>query len=135
MIVVIPSNRTVNLDYLAPLIERGARFVVVDDSEGTIRIDHPQFEVYNWGDRRRMLGALDAGFPKRNGASGDFGFYVAWENSDPGEIIVALDDDCVVYHQDFYDRVDAALSRRAKRIDSGRVSATHARGGHAGVGR
>lgn len=116
MIVVIPSNRSVNLTYLTPLIEYGARFVVVDDSEGTIRIDHPQFEVYNWTDRKKMLGPLDVGYPKKNGASRDFGFYVAWKNSDPGEIIVALDDDCKVYHQDFYQQVNQALSSRAKPV-------------------
>lgn len=43
--------------------------MIVDDSEGTIRIDHPQFEVYNWADRKKMLGPLEIGYPKRNGAS------------------------------------------------------------------
>jgi hypothetical protein len=116
MIVVIPSNRRVDLAYLDPLIERGARFVVVDDSEGSVRIDHPQFEVYTWADRRKMLGPLDVGFPKRNGAARDFGFYIAWKSSDPGEIIVALDDDCRVYHADFYDQVRAALSDRERTV-------------------
>ena len=93
MIVIIPSNKTINLNYLTPLLDRGVRFVIVDNSEGTIRIDHPQFEIYNWAVRKKMLGALDIGYPKRNGASRDFGFYVAWKNSDPEEIIIALDDD------------------------------------------
>ena len=116
MIVIIPSNRSINLDYLAPLIEQGARFVVVDDSEGSIAVDHPQFEVYNWGHRRKMLGDLDIGYPKRNGASRDFGFYVAWQNSDPDEIVVALDDDCEVYHQDFHDQVQSALSAEERPV-------------------
>lgn len=116
MIVVIPSNRGVNLKYLAPLIDSGARFVIVDDSEGNIRVDHPQFEVYNWNDRRKMLGALDVGFPKRNGASRDFGFYVAWKSSDPGEIIVALDDDCEVYHPDFHAQVAETLTTHARPV-------------------
>lgn len=116
MIVIIPSNRSINLNYFTPLIDHGARFVVVDDSEGSIRINHPQFEVYNWADRKKMLGALDIGYPKRNGASRDFGFYIAWKSSDPGEIIVALDDDCEVYHPDFYNRVNEALSYRERPI-------------------
>ena len=116
MIIVIPSNREINLNYLAPLIDSGARFVVVDDTEGSITVDHPQFEVFNWNDRRRLLGSLDIGFPKKNGASRDFGFYVAWKNSDPGEIIVALDDDCEVYHQDFHDQVVATLSDRQRPV-------------------
>lgn len=62
------------------------------------------------------MGSLDIGYPKRNGASRDFGFYVAWKNSDPGEIIVALDDDCEVYHQDFYDQVNGVLSASKKPV-------------------
>lgn len=116
MIIVIPSNKMINLNYLVPLIDRGARFVIVDDSGGTIKIDHPQFEVYTWGDRKKMLGSLDIGYPKGNGASRDFGFYVAWKNSDPGEIIIALDDDCEVYHQNFYDQVNGVLSKKKKPV-------------------
>lgn len=110
MIVVIPSNRSVSLDYVAPLIDVGCRFIVVDDSEGTISIDHPQFSVFNWNDRRAILGELDPWFPRRSGASRDLGFLLAWRESDPGEIVIALDDDCVVYHEDFAERVEAALS-------------------------
>ena len=110
MIVVIPTNRTVQLDYLEPLIAAGARFIIIDDSEGQIALDHPQFRVYNWADRRRMLGDLDVGMPKRNGACRDFGFYVAWKESDPDEIIIALDDDCALYHEDFAARVAQTLS-------------------------
>src|ERR1700736_6271221 len=96
MIVVVPSARSIRLDYLTPLIEAGARFIVVDDSEGTIRINHPQFKEYNWSDRRRMLGSLDAAMPRRNGACRDFGFYVAWRESADDDIILAIDDDCMV---------------------------------------
>jgi len=110
MIIVIPSNREINLNYLAPLIDSGVRFIVVDDSEGSINVNHSQFEVYNWGDRKKMLGPLDIGYPRKNGASRDFGFYVAWKNSEPEEIIVALDDDCEVYHQDFCSQVQSVLS-------------------------
>jgi hypothetical protein len=116
MIVVIPSNRAINLNYLTTLIDRGVRFIVVDDTEGSVTVDHPQFEMYNWGHHRKMLGALDIGYPKRNGSSRDFGFYVAWKNSDPGEIIVALDDDCEVYHHDFYDQVHDVLSDRERPV-------------------
>lgn len=110
MIVVIPTNRNINLEYLSALIDEGVRFIIVDDTEGNIEINHPQFDVYNWGHRRKMLGSLEKGYPKRNGASRDFGFYVAWKNSDPGEIVVALDDDCKIYHEDFKQQVESALS-------------------------
>lgn len=109
MIVVIPSAREVRLDYLSPLIDSGARFIVVDDSEGTISIDHPSFRVFDWRDRRRMLGDLDEHFPRRNGACRDFGFYVAWHESDDDEIIVALDDDCDVSDRDFAANVASVL--------------------------
>ncbi len=109
MIVIVPSNREVDLGYLAPLIDSGARFIIVDDSEGTISLDHPQFAVFNWEDRRRMLGPLDVHFPRRNGSCRSFGFHVAWHQSDPGEIIVALDDDCRV-GADFPADLEQALS-------------------------
>src|SRR6185436_8367950 len=109
MIVVIPCSRSIRLDYLTPLIEAGARFIVVDDSEGSIKIDHPQFEVYTWSDQRRMLGHLEKAIPRRNGACRDFGFYVAWATSSDDEIIVALDDDCSVEHTDFAERVEVIL--------------------------
>lgn len=116
MIVVIPSNREVRLDYLAPLIDAGCRFIVVDDSEGRVRVDHPSFKVYNWGDRSRILGARDHGIPRRNGACRDFGFYLAWHEAAADEIIIALDDDCEVYHRDFAERAAAALSPRPRPV-------------------
>jgi len=118
VIVVIPSNRQVDLSHLTPLIEAGARFIVVDDSDGRITVDHPQFEVYNWGDRRKMLGGRDALFPRRNGSCRSFGFYVAWRESNAGEAIVALDDDCRAYHPDFAARVEATLSRAPRPVAS-----------------
>lgn len=114
MIVVIPTNREVNLDYLSPLIDAGARFIIVADCEESIPVHHPQFEVYSWQDRRRMLGKLDVGIPRRNGACRDFGFYVAWKNSDDDEIIIALDDDCMVYHSDFAEQVSRCLSNEPR---------------------
>jgi len=116
MIVVIPTNRAIRLDYLEPLIEAGARFIVVDDSEGSIRVDHPSFAVYTWADRRRVLGALEVAIPKGNGACRDFGFLLAWKESDDDEVIVALDDDCMVYHEDFAEQVNNALSSERRAI-------------------
>ena len=101
VIVVIPSCRNLELAYLTPLIDSGARFIVVDDTEGTIKVDHPQFTVLNWSDRRRLLGDLDHAIPRRNGASRSLGFLIAWWESNDDEIIVALDDDCVVERSDF----------------------------------
>jgi len=110
MVCVIPSNRQINLNYLAPLIDAGVRFIIVDDSEGKVNLNHPLFEIFNWNDRKKILGNHDEYFPRRNGASRDFGFYMAWKNSDPGEIIVALDDDCEIYQDDFAQQVEKSLS-------------------------
>jgi hypothetical protein len=110
LIIVIPSVRDINLEYLDPLIENGNRFIVVDDSDGNISISHPNFEVYNWNDRKRILGELDPWFPRKNGVCRDFGFYLAWRDSDDDEIIVALDDDCEVTDPKFGTKVIDALS-------------------------
>jgi reversibly glycosylated polypeptide len=96
MIVVIPSSRQIELDHVAPLIDAGARFIVVDDTEGCIKLRHPQFSVHNWADRRRILGSLEHAIPRRNGASRSLGFLIAWKESDDDEVVVALDDDCRV---------------------------------------
>jgi hypothetical protein len=111
MIVVIPSCREIDLTHLAPLIDSGARFIVVDDTEGTIRVNHPQFTVLNWADRRRILGGMDYAIPRRNGASRSLGFLMAWWESDDDEIIVALDDDCVVEDADFAATVERILGK------------------------
>jgi hypothetical protein len=116
VIVVIPTNREVRLDFLDPLIESGARFIVVDDTEGVVRLDHPSFEVFHWGDRRRMLGDLDVAMPKRNGACRDFGFYLAWRFSDENEIVIAIDDDCRVEREDFAGAVRASLSDAPRHV-------------------
>ncbi len=110
MIVVIPTNRAVQLPYLAPLIDCGARFIVVDDSEGNIRLSHPQFRVVSWADRRRLLGQREIAIPRRNGACRDFGFLLAWRESDDDEVIIALDDDCAVEDAGFAEDVAQRLA-------------------------
>lgn len=111
MIVVIPTAREVRLEYLEPLIDAGCRFIVVDDSPGgRVEIGHPQFEVHSWADQDRLLGELAIAIPRGNGACRDYGFLLAWRDSDPGEIIVALDDDCLVFEPEFVAEVEAALS-------------------------
>jgi Reversibly glycosylated polypeptide len=110
MMVVIPSNREINRQYLSPLLDIGARFIIVDDSEGSISISDPRFQVYNWGHRRDILGAKDEYFPRRNGACRDFGLYMAWRECDDDEVVVALDDDCEITESDFGQGVIDSLS-------------------------
>ncbi len=119
MLVVIPTSRSVSLEYLEPLIDFGARFIVVDDSEGNVKVDHPQFSVFTWKDQARMLGKDVIAIPRRNGACRDFGFYIAWRESEAGEIIIALDDDCKVEEKDFGSAVEAVLSDAPRPVVSG----------------
>jgi len=119
MLVVIPTSRSVDLGYLQPLIDFGARFIVVDDSAGNVRIDHPQFTTYTWKDQDRLLGNDVIAIPRRNGACRDFGFYIAWRESDAGEVVIALDDDCKIEDQDFGTRVEAVLSDAARPVATG----------------
>lgn len=110
MLVIIPTARSISLEYLEPLIDSGVRFIVVDDSEGTVRVDHPQFKTYNWNDQNRLLGRDVIAIPRRNGACRDFGFFVAWRESDPGEIVIAFDDDVRVEQSNFCKQVEEVLS-------------------------
>lgn len=119
MIVVIPSSRQIDLSYLTPLIDSGARFIVVDDTEGTIRVNHPQFSVLNWADRQRILGPLEAAIPRRNGASRDLGFLLAWRESDDDEIVVSLDDDCRVEDPSFAVQVQDVFDNGVDRVVRG----------------
>ena len=120
MIVVIPSNRSINLYYLAPLIDANARFVIVDDTPGSIRINHPQFQIYNWQDRKKMLGKLDPYFARLNGACRNFGFFVAWHQSEQDEIIIALDDDCKVNQPNFPQNVVKYLQHTERQTWKGK---------------
>ena len=110
MIVVIPTAREVNLAYLAPLIDAGARFIVVDDSEGRVTVDHPRFQVLSWADHERLLGPNAVAIPRGTGACRDLGFYLAWKESEPGEMVIALDDDCEVFEPEFARSVERRLA-------------------------
>lgn len=123
MIVVVPTAREVSLAHLRPLLDAGARIIVVDDSDGRVDIRHPQVAVYNWSDQDRMLGANARAIPRRNGACRDFGFFVAWREGSPGEAIVALDDDCAVEEADFAAQVEQVLGER--RLPVARGAGTH----------
>lgn len=111
MIVVLPSSREINLRHLSPLVDIGARFIVIDDDEGSISINHPQFEVYNWGNHKEMLGKIDCAIRKRNGACRDFGFYLAYRSPNDNAMIVSRDDAFEVNRETFAAEVKQALSK------------------------
>lgn len=113
MIIIIPSRREISLDYLQPALAAGARVIVVDDTPGTISVDHPQVEVYNWADKERIAGDWLPAFPGLNGACMSFGFYLAWRDADDDELILTLGDDCRLDLPDFPERMEWALSPRS----------------------
>lgn len=116
MIVIIPTRREIKLSYLQPLIEAGARFIVIDDTEGTIRIEHPQFRIFNWEHKRKIAGQYQAAFPGFNGACMSFGFYIAWMETDDEEIVLTLGDDCRIDAPDFASRLQNALATRPRPV-------------------
>src|SRR5690349_6520987 len=116
MVIIIPTNRSVELTYLEPLIAAGCRFIVVNDSDRDFRVDHPAFKVVSWQDQDRMLGPNVSAIPRRNGACRSFGFYLAWKESDPDECIVALDDDCIVDDPNFAEGVNRVLGRSERAV-------------------
>jgi Reversibly glycosylated polypeptide len=112
MIVIIPTRRSISLDYLRPALDAGARIIVVDDTPGTIKVDHPQVEVYNWADKERIAGPWIKAFPGLNGACMSFGFYLAWRDAGDDEMILTLGDDCRLDLPDFVEKMENALSPR-----------------------
>jgi len=115
MIVVIPTNRSINLKYLRPLVEAHARFIVVYDGESGPPPPLPGFQVFDWDARRRVLGSHDEWFPRRSGACRDLGLLLAWREAAPGETVVALDDDCEV-PAGFASEVERTLSSQVRPI-------------------
>lgn len=109
MILVVPSIRNLNTDFLAPLLERDVRVLVVDDTgERTITSSLPNIEVFAYEDRVRMIGKWETCIPKKNGACRDLGLWYAYLTADSDETIVCLDDDCEVDTL-FFDKAEASL--------------------------
>ncbi|MBI5010031.1 MAG: hypothetical protein HZB98_10375, partial [Bacteroidia bacterium] len=106
MKVVIPSSRSINLKYLEPLIQYGADFIIIDDSDGSIKFRHPNFRFFNRQDIKKILGKDEVSIPRRNGACRNFGFYLAWKECAADEIIIALDDDCAIIDSGFPESVE-----------------------------
>jgi hypothetical protein len=110
MKVVIPSSRSINFEYLEPLIDYGADFIIIDDSDGSIKFKHPRFRIFNRCDIKKILGDSAMAIPTKNGACRNFGFYIAWKECSDDEIIIALDDDCSVYESKFPETVENTFS-------------------------
>ena len=93
-VVVMPSIRTVNLDYLAS-IPSEIKVIVVDDSNGRIEPNRENMEVYRYADYREVLGDCEDIIPRKTDTCRSFGFYMAWRQG--YRYVITLDDDCVTH--------------------------------------
>lgn len=93
-VVVMPSIRTINLDYLAP-IPAAVKVIVVDDSNGRIEPNRENMEVYRYADYREVLGDQEDLIPRKTDTCRSFGFYMAWKQG--YRYVVTLDDDCLTH--------------------------------------
>ena len=92
--VVMPSIRTINVDYLAGIPPEVA-IIVVDDSNGGIEPNRENMTVYRYADYRKVFGEDEDLIPRKTDTCRSFGFYMAWRQG--YRYIVTLDDDCVTH--------------------------------------
>jgi hypothetical protein len=98
-VLVMPSIREINLDYLSHIPE-SVKILVVDDSNGRIRPNRNNMDVYTYANYKEMLGDDEALIPRKTDTCRSFGFYMAWLQG--YRYIVTLDDDCLT-HKGFLD--------------------------------
>jgi len=99
MIVVIPSIRTINKQYIKYLLDPDIEIIVVDDTdEERIEPISDNMKVLHYSDRKRMLGDHGNCIPRKNGACRDFGLWYAYIHGKKDETIICLDDDCEINH-------------------------------------
>lgn len=109
MIVVIPSIRNINLEYLKPLLNQGNKIIVVDDTdEERISVNAKEVIVLHYSDKKRILGNLESCIPRKNGVCRDLGLLMAYHLAKDDETIVCLDDDCQVF-DDYQNKAENSL--------------------------
>ncbi len=93
-VVVMPSIREINLDYLSHIPE-SVKILVVDDSNGRIQPNRDNMEIYTYADYKEVLGDDEALIPRKTDTCRSFGFYMAWLRG--YRYVVTLDDDCLTH--------------------------------------
>jgi hypothetical protein len=93
-VIVMPSIREINLDYLSHIPE-SVKILVVDDSNGRIQPNRNNMEIYTYADYKEVLGDDEALIPRKTDTCRSFGFYMAWLQG--YRYIVTLDDDCLTH--------------------------------------
>jgi hypothetical protein len=97
--LVIPSVRQINAQYLSHIPE-SVKILVVDDTDGSIRANRRNMEIYTYGHYREILGDDEVLIPRKTDTCRSFGLYMAWLKG--YRYIVTLDDDCLT-HKGFLD--------------------------------
>ncbi len=116
MIVVIPTIKRIELEYIQPFIDSGCRIIVVDDTDDEIiYIKGPNIEVLHYSDRQKILGELANCIPRKNGACRDLGLLMAYLEGEENEIVICLDDDCII-DEDYIQKAEKALGEKTIRI-------------------
>jgi hypothetical protein len=116
--VVIPSIRNINEAYLEPL--RGHKFLVIDDSDGNVSKTGWSLDVsvYDYEDRRRILGDSEYLVSKKSPSCKTLGLYIAFKEG--YDQCVLLDDDVSLENSpDFLDRNPVGRFVKGLRVDHG----------------
>lgn len=115
-VVVMPSIRQPNLDYLEPLGDTPV--FIIDDSDGGISKRQPKHvQVFDYGDRERIMGEHVWLIPQKNPSCKNLGLYLAWKEG--FDVVVLLDDDCDTrIEPDFLGKVPVGKDVEAQRAES-----------------
>jgi hypothetical protein len=102
-IVIMPSIRQPNLDYLEPLGDTPV--LVIDDSDGNIPKDlAPHITVIDYAGRKAYMGKDEWLVPKKNPSCKNLGLFYAWKEG--YDYAILLDDDCDLrVTPDYLDRI------------------------------
>ncbi len=112
MILVIPSIRNINMEYIKGLYPKLRKIIIVDDTdEERIDVKDEKVITLHYSDRPKMLGDLEWCIPKKNGVVRDFGLFYAYHIGKSHETVVCLDDDCEVY-DDYYKKAENSLGKK-----------------------
>jgi hypothetical protein len=91
-VIVIPSIREINLDYLK-YVPNEVSIIVVDDSNGSIKPNRDNMQVFDYDFQARVMGSNYDLIPHKTAACRNFGFYYVYKFTD-FKYIITLDDDC-----------------------------------------
>ena len=92
-VLVIPSNRKINPGYLR-FIPAEVKVLVVDDSDGAIKANRKNMDVFDYSFQRKVMKSNYDLIPHKTAACRNFAFYYIWRYTDY-KYILSLDDDCI----------------------------------------